>query len=369
MKTINTNIARCGTILIVVAGLSALLVTLALSAIMYSRNATDATRLAVQEAQARLMLHAACSYVLEASRMGYGQSRLEAENTASSGIGFILNSDSKLMHREGFGWIDVRNVDGRPGPLDQLGQPVYSRAGVWPAVGGTVVCPMQRWTRPPYAIKQTISYNPIYIEPTNSSDPRWGRPLLLNPDPQPQTPNGWPNPISDSKWSDHVRGDSMPAINSTGIAWFRVHRASAATFIVTCGAGGTMGYRNWDEVKRVTAGTLSLPGTIGDSAFFNNDESFFNSLRSSEVRLWYEIRWSAAIRPLDFRYEEPTWWRWLQNSFAYRIYPVNGTQYPGWSRANRFNPNPVGTLSYIQRLDGIGENPKNSKTGLAITNW
>ena len=28
MKTINTNIARCGTILIVVAGLSALLVTL-----------------------------------------------------------------------------------------------------------------------------------------------------------------------------------------------------------------------------------------------------------------------------------------------------------------------------------------------------
>ena len=360
----NAQRVRQGTILILVAGLSAVLASLALGFLMYARASAETTRVLVQEAQARLMLHAACAYILEASRLGYGQSKAEAERATSAGTGFVTNADGRLMHREGFGWIDVRSADGQPGPLDQLGQPVY-RAGIWPAVGGTVVCPMQRWTRPPYALKQTISYNPILADPNRTGDPRWGRPLLLNPDPQPLTPNGWPNPVNDTNWVDYVRGDPRPVVGSADISWFRIHRLSAATFIVTCGAGGTLGFRNWSEVLNASL----LPGSLGGPELFNNDPALFELQRSSEIRMWYEIRWSGAVRPLDFRYEEACWWRWLQNAFAYRIYPVNGTQYPGWSRANRFNPNPVGTISFIQRLDAKGDGPQDPRTRLPFVTW
>ena len=101
-----------------------------------------------------------------------------------------------------------------------------------------------------------------------------------------------------------------------------------------------------------------------------NDPAFFASLLQNEVRMWYEVRWSGAVKPLDFRYEEALWWmRWLQNPFAYRLYPVNGTQYPGWSRTNRFNPNPVGSLSYLQRLNAADGKPLDTATRMPLTGW
>ncbi|HYE04983.1 MAG TPA: hypothetical protein VEL07_05600 [Planctomycetota bacterium] len=85
--------ARPGAVLIVVAGICGLMA--ALSIAFLARMRTDASEMAVvvRDAQAKLMLSAACAYVLEAGRIGW---------------------DDSPLHRECFGWIDVR--DGRVGP-------------------------------------------------------------------------------------------------------------------------------------------------------------------------------------------------------------------------------------------------------------
>ncbi|HYE04378.1 MAG TPA: hypothetical protein VEL07_02550 [Planctomycetota bacterium] len=365
---------RAGTVLIVVAGIAALLAALAIAFLASVRDGAATTEAAVRDAQARLMLHAACAYVLEAGRLGYGPSRAQAVLPANDapGSGFVRANAGRLMHREAFGWIDAREADGAsfpdpssPGPRDQRGDPVY-RPGRWPAVGGTVIGVMHRWRRPPYAILPTVAPNPIVTDPTRRGDADWGRPLQRAPAVQPAVGNGWPGGVTDAGWAAHVRGDATPVPGSTGIAWFRVHRASAATFVVTCGAGATLGFRDWDEVLAWS----TIAGAVGGPAAFADDRVLFDELRSRERRMWYEIRWSGAVRPLDFRHEEALWWgRWLQNAFAYRTYPVNGTQYTGWSRANRFNPNPLGTISYIQRLDDDGSQPLDGAGGVPLPAW
>lgn len=364
--------ARAGTILIIVAGLAGLLASVALAFIIKVRQGGESSSLVVQETQTRLMLHAACAYVLEAARLGYGVDRQGAAKPAGRSIsGFVEGPDGRLMHREGYGWIDVRDSDGRsfpdphlPGPRDQNGRVVY-RTGMWPAPGGVVICPMHRWSRPPYAISPRIAANPIVVDDDKRQDAGWGRPLLLNPDPQPVVDNRWPARIEDRNWGEHVRGDPVPVADSVGMSWFRVRRTGMATFLITCGSGGTWGFRDWDEVEHPER----LAGPVVGPELFGNDERVFRGLQAREVRHWYEIRWSAAVRPLDFRHEEALWWGMgLQNAFAYRIYPVNGTQYPGWGRANRFSPNPVGTISYIQRLASDGANPRDP-AGRILRDW
>jgi hypothetical protein len=372
---------RRGTILILVAGMCALLASLTIAFMIKVRSGSDSTSVVAQETQARLMLHAACCYILEAGRMGYGPSRVAALQPATAGQGIVSDPSGNLEVREGYGWIDVRSADlespqGDYGPFDQNRTSVVTHKGTWPDVGGIVICPMFRWSRPPYAIKATVAYNPILIDPSQASDPRYGRPLLLNPDPQPAVVNGWPSGVSDSlmtpagvpNWTDYVTGSPQPMSSSQGSAWFRVFRKSQATFIITCGAGGTMGYRDWNEVQAASTAVTGAPGGASGPALFNNDRDFFESLLSVEVRLWYEVRWSGGVRPLDFRFEEPKWWWQLQNGMAYRTYPVNASQYPGWCRANKFNPNPLGTISYIQRLDAQGGQPIDPVSG-AIAVW
>jgi hypothetical protein len=365
--------SRSGTILIIVAGISALLASLSITFLLRIREGAQSSELLTQETQARLMLHAACSYILECSRIGYGPARKDATRTAGTGIdGFVTTPSGALAHREAFGWIDVRESDGvgfsdpgQPGPRDQRGERIARTNGKWPDVGGVVICPMFRWMRPPYAISPLVAANPILATPDRQGDPRWGLPLLSNPDPMPAVPNGWPAAISDSAWGDFVTGDESPVMSSANQSWFRVHRLSAGTFIVTCGAGGTLGFKDWSEVK--LTGAQRIPGAPGGEELFNGDPALFESIRTNELRTWYEVRWSAAVRPLDFRYEEAMWWgTWLQNAFAYRTYPVNGSQYTGWGRSNRFNPNPMGTLSYVQRLEARGDGPIKPDTGEAL---
>jgi hypothetical protein len=184
--------------------------------------------------------------------------------------------------------------------------------------------------------------------------------------------NGWPGTVSDAlitpaglpHWTRFRQWGAAAGASSQGTAWFRVYRKSQATFIITCGAGGTMGYRDWNEVP-VSHPRRSPALRVGRMVRRCSTmiASFFESLLASEVRLWYEVRWSGGVRPLDFRFEEPKWWWQLQNGMAYRTYPVNASQYPGWCRANKFNPNPLGTISYIQRLDAQGGQPVDPATG------
>ncbi len=367
LKNIRCANPRQGTILIIVAGISALLASLSITFLLRIREGAQASELVSQETQARIMLHAACAYVLECSRIGYGPSRVNAARPAgAAAAGFITTLSGALAHREAFGWIDVRESDGvgfdrpdLPGPRDQRGDLMVTTERTWPNVGGVVICPMHRWRRPPYAIAPLVAANPILTADDQRGNPRWGLPLLSNPDPMPAVANGWPAAIDQGAWADHVAGDPEPVTGSSNRSWFRVHRLSAATFIVTCGAGGTQGFKTWQEV--LDHERNPIPGAPGGRELFNGDPALFENLRTGELRTWYEVRWSAAVRPLDFRYEEAMWWgTWLQNAFAYRVYPVNGSQYTGWGRSNRYNPNPMGTLSYVQRLEARGDGPVRS---------
>ena len=62
---------RGGTILIIVAGICALLASLTVAFLARSRSSIEETVAFEAEVQARLMLVAACMYVCEASRLGY----------------------------------------------------------------------------------------------------------------------------------------------------------------------------------------------------------------------------------------------------------------------------------------------------------
>lgn len=340
-----SNAMRRGTVLIIVAGVAGILVTTAVAFLALVQRGSSTSSRVLAETQCRVMLNAACLYILEGSRLGYDTPAFVA---------------AKKQHREGFGWIDVRDLatnDGI-GPMDQFLKPVFEPGSRrWPDIGGVVVCPMYRWTRPPCAISRRMVYNPILTASDQRSDPRWGRPFLLDPDPQPVVDNGWADQqVNDRQWNAFVQGDAMPSPGSVGRAWFRIRRHSPSRFIVTCGAGGTDGCKDWEEV--LAAGANHGPaGVLGGPERFDNNPLLFASLRASEVRTWYEVQWSAAVVPLYFHYAD------AGGPYAHKLSKtVNGSQTDGY--ANRYTPNPVGTITYVQRLDGppSGRHPD---TGLA----
>src|SRR5688572_8482251 len=172
--------SRQGTILIIVAGLSALLASMALAFLVRQRSSQQETIWYEQDIQARIMLVAACNYIAEGSRIGY-------------------DTTTGAVHTEVFGWIDVR--DGSVGPNTRGNQasqivPLHDEVSMverwgsgsadrpaWPALKSVARCPMHVLGRPPYAIKPNATPNAMETDETN---PAFGRPYLKNPDPMPQ---------------------------------------------------------------------------------------------------------------------------------------------------------------------------------------
>ena len=116
---------------------------LAAAAAGCSKKESPPVDAATKQAQARVMLTSALSYIQEAARMGWTWKNPQHPNFKS----------------EAFGWIDAR--DGSPGPKDRWmnvmardagGNPLFdpvtglsttAGGGVFPAVGGRAVrCPM-----------------------------------------------------------------------------------------------------------------------------------------------------------------------------------------------------------------------------------
>ena len=350
--------ARAGTILIIVASISALLAMLMLGFLMRMRSDVEESRLVIQHAQAKLMLAAACSYVQECSRLGWDRWNTRARST--------LPTTGEPIHNDAFGWIDVR--DGSLGPNDRFGRPL---GGIdnwnsvpedrvtghprWPGVGGIARCPMQVRQVTTYAIKPVMSYNPIdFALPTNHAD--YGMPLLRHPDPQPvgdltTTGNGWrpatgggSSGVTATNYKAWEEGDSRVRQETAGKSWFRVRREEAAVFVLTCGSGGTEGFRTWDEVERA-----------GESQRFG-DRTLFEQLRASEVRLWYRIEWSAAITEAIDRtilFERAAWNKpFSQGHPHYLTTPPNNTMVPLQESGMTQNwlKNPVGTIRWVSRL-------------------
>ncbi|HYE07858.1 MAG TPA: hypothetical protein VEL07_20240 [Planctomycetota bacterium] len=251
--------ARRGALLVVVAGLCSLLAVLAFAFLMRMRSdAEEAARMS-QDIQARVMLSSALMYVQEASRIGWGV--------------------------ETYGWRDVR--DGRPGPrgFDAWWPPgvaslvnaegrASSPTATFPAIGGHAArLPMYVMRTPPFAITSAVALNPV---PTDAAALGLPWEQLVNytvPDPQPVL----------GVRADFINGDARPRTGGISASWFRVYRLDVATFIVTCGAGASQGYRDWDEV--VADGAEAVFGTKHD----------FLAIRGGETVLWYEAAWSDHV--------------------------------------------------------------------------
>lgn len=307
---INYQPYRKGTILIIVAGISGLLASLALAFVIQVENSTRSDRDIINEAQARIMLTAACNYIQETSRIGWEPAGLQR------------------YHLETFGWIDVR--DGAIGPkVSSVPATVAQMRGQTtipstPYTGGSASnfpvgkarrCPMYVMQRPPYAIQSKVGYNlvPSVSTPTAL--------LTTNPDPLPVG-----NTATFSDWVTNA--DKSPRLNSYGTSWFRLLReASGSVFLVTCGAGGSLGWKDWNEISAPTSADVLLSTPIERSealAYFINEDGF-KAAQRNEIRRWYRLEWNPAVTGPDHQiiFLNTNSAGASYNLDSYRLYPIN----------------------------------------------
>lgn len=321
--------SRRGTVLIIVSALAALLVSLSLTFLARVRSDVEEGEVQAQLAQARVTLVAACQYIQEASRIGWG-------------------ADSGREHAETFGWIDVR--DGTLGPRIASAGNVPGASGgrpTDPGGDGNTRFPIgvpQRfdlWVPevPPFAISMRATYNPV-----DTAAPDNGRAYLRYPDPQPaRALNGWRGTPADpgagvgnAGFAAWVLGKPEPRPHTVGRTWFRlVREPTGSVFTVTCGAGGSRGFRSWQEVREA-----------GETALFHDDDTLFNTLRASELRLWYRVEWSPATTVIDMNFLRE------HEEHSFRVgTPTHAGGNPdnGYS-GQQMAPNMGGTIQWIQRL-------------------
>jgi hypothetical protein len=360
---------RDGAVLIIVTGLSALLLSLALAFLASMRSEASHVRAVARDTQARIMLNAAMCYVMETSRLGWGDHETQ-------------------------GWNDIRNHAVGPIRIDRdptLGDPrmpthrVWT-SGTWPAPGTAMRGSMHAWTRPPSAVRAGVR-NPIRVGPGLSlqDDPGNGNAVAivgLHGDYGSYTSMDqiWryasfdefdPAPVVDATSSGFTLGEPRPRSGTENRAWFRVYREAesdhhdgdrvpyydvvnlnggrgtdldgthnvayppnASVFLATCGCGATQGFRTWSEVV-----------AAGATAMFLGDASYFAELRSDETILWYRFEWSpytGDYGPKGRRMNE------LGPYSGSSIFWQGWGVWYGWIVAT---PSQGGSISWIQRLD------------------
>lgn len=314
---------RSGTILILVSGICALLAGLSLAFLARTRTDAEESALTLHDAQARLMLTAACNYIQEAGRLGW-------------------DLPGTPEHEEGFGWIDVR--DGFMGPRAvayTLAQQSGRDPRTYPSpnfpVGTSGRFPMHLWNRPPCATSQRIVFNPIQ---TDDRNPEFGIPYLKKCDPQSSLhPRVSVSPAEFDQW---LKGKEGPLTGIADQAWFRVCRTGPARFTVTCGAGETRGFASWQEVVAEDSSGRE-PGAIQSFG----DSGMFELLRAHEIRLWYEVEWSPSVGGATYQCVDNE-----QGPDHYQWRPFNPVHenYPGGHQSQPHARNMVGTIRWIQRL-------------------
>jgi hypothetical protein len=367
---------RRGALLIIVTGIAALLLSLAVAFLTVMRADSRQTMAVLQDAQARATLLAGMSYILESSRIGWGD-------------------------QETLGWNDIRSH--ATGPIPITGDPwaglptepddrVWS-AGNWPAPGTVMRAPLYVWTRAPYAVRGGPR-NPVRVWPDAASLPSgggiyddpgnsdavvlsnhegqngsyamvgdvWRLGSLRAPDPQavvdPQ--------VDRTAWQ---QGDSTPMSGTQHLAWFRIYRETpedhdgdgipyfdvlncnggtspvtdgairpnppnASIFIITCGAGASLGFRDWADVQ-----------AAGEESAFGNDPDQFTFVRATETILWYRIEWSPFVGDNAGKGSRQG------NSDGLSGMPLNSDRAVGSSTAVYSTPSFFGSIRWMQRLD------------------
>ncbi len=122
-----------------------------------------------------------------------------------------------------------------------------------------------------------------------------------------------------------------------------------ATFTITCGAGATQGFRDYQEAY-----------DLGYAALFNYDAKYFGTLRAQERILWFRTEWTSAVggSSMGIRIQDGYWELPEINEGAYTganaVYtaaPLNTAKQQWWA-----NRNALGSFLWIQRLDKMPEN-------------
>lgn len=95
-----------------------------------------------------------------------------------------------------------------------------------------------------------------------------------------------------------LQGDPRPVAASMNIAWFRIYRESADTFIITAGAGPTMGFSLRHDGAVETSTDAWTPGSPADVVsplpcpFASPAE--LRLAMSEEVRVWFRATWNPG---------------------------------------------------------------------------
>lgn len=326
---------RRGTILVLVAGIAAMLLSLTVAFYLRVKGGAETARLVQADAQARIMLSAALMYLQETSRLGWGGDR------AHTGI-----HDPAA---EAFGWTDIR--DGEPGPRGPTqpggARPALYRPGAYPALGTAMRGDTFTWRRAPYAMSQQMAPNPVVIPARDASgtDLHDDRSISENYIGKPKGSKNYIRlylpvwqavldgikeegvanysaPPATENWDDFARGEQVARPESEGLAWFRIYReepaehdgipnnadgdwydvmpiAGHSVFVIAAGAGASRGYRFWDQstdwlggVRRSARWSAKIePQTASSSGLF--DEQTFAAIRGAERILWFRAEWSA----------------------------------------------------------------------------
>lgn len=317
-----------GSILILVAGMAALLLSMTVAVLVAARSLAGPSIIVLAEAQNRITLGSALLYIQETSRMGWG-----------SGPGDMS-----------YGWTDVR--DGSAGPCGQtdangVPQPQYT-GSAYPAEGGVFRGDLYAWQLPPCAISTNPSPNPLRLADADLTQAAWSAevskpapadftafdariqtgfdPYWLRASQRTQTDGVGPyvgQPVKDT-WAAFIsRSNLAPRPESIGLTWFRIYRekdsdrngdgtpwydtvpfAGHGTFVVTVGAGGTRGYRFWNGATDYLNGRTGLPASsTAQSAAIEPvtaeasgqfvDERTFRVARANERIAWYRVQWTA----------------------------------------------------------------------------
>ncbi len=183
--------------------------------------------------------------------------------------------------------------------------------------------------RPPYAVRADRR---LQSDRQRSGEPGLRPPYLTSPDPMPVVAKPMSTPTA---LNDYLIGDPSARSSSTGMSWFRVYRDGLDTFIITCGAGGSLGFNNWNEVLGA-----------GSQEQFNSDPSMFYAFLGQEVRLWYRVQWSAAVATPEVHNIKNAWVDGGSQDY-YVSFPMNSSQS---IRSQSHCKNMGGTFRYIERL-------------------
>ncbi len=310
---------RRGTTLVIVLGIASMLLVLALASFARMRSDGEESHLVLRDAQARVMLTAACQYLQETSRIGWGDP--DGDDRDTECFGWTDLRDGSIGPRGPRGddgklpvpswWTASRypeDVDGDPSdPFEYQEDDLPGRGSRrWPCPGSSMRGECFVPLRTPYAVRPMYAGNPVFApEGTDKND--WGAAVRF------ANANGVgmydPQPVSDD-WAAFKAGDREARPSTTNLAWFRCYRelpsdhdadgtpwydrvplTGHGAFILACGAGGSLGYRFWDASDPGYHRDLE-PETASESGRFA-DRAMFDELRGGERVLWYRVEWTG----------------------------------------------------------------------------